>query len=505
MPRLASCTPRILAFCAAIVFLSGMASGTTPVVSVKLPVAGSQNNSPVHYVASASSPDCPQGIAAMRIYSAPYTGVYTVDAASLDTRVPISPGYFTTVVEAWDNCGGVGTTTVDVIVKNPKLVPPRFLYDTEASTQKIAGFGVDPTSGALTPLAQSPISVSAAPGLVSSDQGGYRLYVTASEYLNAYFINRSNGDLTPVPGSPIQAGGAGVTAVGVAVAPSGKFVYVTLSSFNGGTQGVAGFQVASDGSLAAVPGSPFPAGDQPVSITVDPTGRYVYVGHVGGSATGYDLDAFTIDETTGSLTPVVGEPYVIPSPAGCYLCGGGGVLDLKTDVNGTYLFAPVGGDGTIAVYRIDQSNGSLSAVSDSPFVLGEPDSPTEPGAEPTSISVDPRNLYLYVDAASTDAGGNTTRNAIFFLPFNSSTGDFDSGGTFRIPKDECDQSSMRADPSGRFLYSAADVCQPEIGPGVILGFSTHPSAAGKLPLLRGSPYAVEDDPVSSSDNIAVTP
>ena len=121
-----------------------------------------------------------------------------------------------------------------------------------------------------------------------------------------------------------------------------------------------------------------------------------------------------------------------------------------------------------------------------------------------SISVDPRNLYLYVDAASTDAAGNTTRNAILFLPFNSSTGDFDSGGTFRVPKDECDESSMRADPSGRFLYSAAAVCRSEIGPGVILGFSTHPSAAGKLPLLRGFPYAVEDDRVSSTDNIAVT-
>jgi len=477
---------------------AGLLFATTPVVTVTLPAAGSQNESPVHFVASATSANCSKGIAAMRIYTAPHVGVYTVDSAHLDTEIPMGPGYFNTVIVAWDNCGGVTASTVDITVTNPNLAPPRFLYDTEGSTNKIAGFSVNAATGALTPLAQPPISVSAAPGLVSSDKGGYRLYATASEYVNAYFINRSNGYLTPVPGSPFKADVGGVTAVGVAVAPSGMFVYVTLASFNGGTQGVAGFEVASDGSLAPVAGSPFSTGTLPASITVDPSGRYVYVGHYGS-----EIDAFSIDETSGSLTPVPGEPYTVTSPPGCYLCTGGGVLDLKTDVNGTYLFAPVEGDGTILVYRIDASDGSLTEVPDSPYVLGEPDSPTYPGAEPSSITVDPRNLYVYVDAATTNGDGGTTRNAVYFLSFNSSTGNFNGGGTFRVPTDDCEQNSMRVDPSGNFLYSAADICQPAAGPGVILGFSTH-QQGGALPSLAGSPYPVTGDSVNSSDNIAVT-
>jgi len=493
-------------FCRSLIYLlsslamtAGPLFGTTPAVAVTLPAAGSQNDSPVHFVASATSADCSKGIAAMRIYTAPHVGVYTVESAHLDTEIAMGPGYFNTVIVAWDNCGGVIATTIDITVTNPNLAPPRFLYDTEASTDKIAGFRVNADTGGLTPLAQPPIPVSAAPGNVSPDKGGYRLYVTALQSLNAYFINRSNGYLTPVPGSPYQAAGEGVIAAGVAVAPSGKFVYVTLASFGGGTQGVAGYAVASNGSLSPVPGSPFSTGTLPVSITVDPSGRYLYIGHLGS-----EIDAFSIDEPSGSLTPVPGAPYVITSPSGCYLCTGVGVLDLKTDVNGTYLFAPVGGDGTIVVYRIGPSDGSLSEVPGSPFVLAEPNSPTDPGAEPWSITVDPRNLYLYVDTETTDADGNTTRNAIYFLSFNSSTGNINGVGTFRVPVDTCEQNSIRVDPSGSFLYSAADICQPEPGPGVVLGFSTNPEG-GVLPSLGGSPYPVTGDPVSSGDNIAVTP
>src|ERR1700733_5636173 len=133
---------------------AGLLFATTPVVTVTLPAAGSQNESPVHFVASATSANCSKGIAAMRIYTAPHVGVYTVDSAHLDTEIPMGPGYFNTVIVAWDNCGGVTASTVDITVTNPNLAPPRFLYDTEGSTNKIAGFSVNAATGALTPLAQ---------------------------------------------------------------------------------------------------------------------------------------------------------------------------------------------------------------------------------------------------------------------------------------------------------------------------------------------------------------
>ncbi len=55
-------------------FLIGSAilasAATTPTVTIKSPGNGSTAGSSVNYVASASSPACSKGIAAMRIYTA---------------------------------------------------------------------------------------------------------------------------------------------------------------------------------------------------------------------------------------------------------------------------------------------------------------------------------------------------------------------------------------------------------------------------------------------------
>jgi hypothetical protein len=70
----------------------------------------------VHFVASASSPNCANGVASMRIYSAPGVIAYTVYAASLNTSITLAPGTYNTVVQSWDNCGNVGKTFVTITV-----------------------------------------------------------------------------------------------------------------------------------------------------------------------------------------------------------------------------------------------------------------------------------------------------------------------------------------------------------------------------------------------------
>src|SRR5579871_954075 len=168
------------------------------VVDVISPSDNSRDSSPVHYIASASSPQCSQGIASMRIYSSPHISVYTVKSDHLDVRISIGPGYFNTVVQAWDNCGNVGSTPVNIVVRNRNLSSPRFLYDAEYSTGNVAGFGVNAATGALTSTGQVPVKAGKNPSQLTSDVGGYRLYVVnqGSQDLNAYFINRANGFLT---------------------------------------------------------------------------------------------------------------------------------------------------------------------------------------------------------------------------------------------------------------------------------------------------------------------
>ncbi|MCU1299528.1 MAG: Pyrrolo-quinoline quinone [Acidobacteriaceae bacterium] len=89
----------------------------TLVVTVTSPLNNSQVTSPVHYVASAASPQCAKGISAMRIYMAPGVSAYTVNSNQLNTNVTLSSGTYNTVVQVWDNCGGVGKTPIAITVK----------------------------------------------------------------------------------------------------------------------------------------------------------------------------------------------------------------------------------------------------------------------------------------------------------------------------------------------------------------------------------------------------
>lgn len=73
--------------------------------------------SPVHFVASASSPQCSNGISAMRIYTAPGVTGYTVNKASIDTYLKMANGTHNVVVQAWDNCGNVYKTPLQVTVE----------------------------------------------------------------------------------------------------------------------------------------------------------------------------------------------------------------------------------------------------------------------------------------------------------------------------------------------------------------------------------------------------
>src|SRR3982751_6283877 len=74
-------------------------------VTVTSPTSGATVQSPVHFVASATT-SCSKGIASIGIYTAPFQLAYVVNGASLDTNLTMSAGDYNTVVQEWDNCGG---------------------------------------------------------------------------------------------------------------------------------------------------------------------------------------------------------------------------------------------------------------------------------------------------------------------------------------------------------------------------------------------------------------
>ncbi len=91
------------------------ASAAHATVSVSSPANGASVAGPVHYLATGSTSTCSSGVASMGIY-VNNSLVYVVDGSSLDTTLSLNPGSYSTVVEAWDYCGGGTYAPVNITV-----------------------------------------------------------------------------------------------------------------------------------------------------------------------------------------------------------------------------------------------------------------------------------------------------------------------------------------------------------------------------------------------------
>src|SRR4029077_5753516 len=93
-----------------------------------------------------------------------------------------------------------------------------------------------------------------------------------------YSINSTTGALTEVSGSPFFAGGALYSGVFTTDA-TGQFLYAAVGpSNNGGAPGVlVAFSInQTTGALTNVPGSPYLVGQLATSVTVEPSGKFLY-------------------------------------------------------------------------------------------------------------------------------------------------------------------------------------------------------------------------------------
>src|SRR5450432_1078502 len=92
-----------------------LVSGGAAQVQVIAPANNAKVGAQVQFVATASS-GCPNGVAAIGIYTAPGVLAYRVSGASLNTTLTLNPGNYNTVVQEWDNCGSAAKTPVAITV-----------------------------------------------------------------------------------------------------------------------------------------------------------------------------------------------------------------------------------------------------------------------------------------------------------------------------------------------------------------------------------------------------
>jgi 6-phosphogluconolactonase (cycloisomerase 2 family) len=230
---------------------------------------------------------------------------------------------------------------------------------------------------ALTAAVLAPGTASAAPdffGHHGSVVVGH-VYVndnTAGENTVAAFDRHADGSLTPIPGSPFAAGGAGTGAgIGSQGALQQSADGRDLLAVDAGSGQISVLRIQPDGGLRPVSGGPVSSGGaEPVSIAIN--GDLVYVANGGAGANNYT--GFTLDGG-GHLRPLAGSTVVLPE--------GSEPGDVLFNPSGTNLVGVRIKTSLIDSFAVG-SEGLLTAAPESPIVaqgpgpFGSEFRPTEP-------------------------------------------------------------------------------------------------------------------------------
>jgi 6-phosphogluconolactonase (cycloisomerase 2 family) len=293
-----------------------------------------------------------------------------------------------------------------------------FLYVPNLTSNTVAGFSIDHTTGVLTPIgtALPPTPVCASPAVCSNpiaaavNTGGQFLFVlnqgsaspAVPSSISVFSIDQTRGLLTAVSGSPFAfASLAAPNPQFMAISPTQGFLYVS----NGAAGNISAFAIGTNGTLTELGGSPFsvgagataaglaidpkgqflyaadsannkiasfnvaggplaavgsvPAGTKPVAVAVDNTSTFVYSANQGSN----DVSAFKA--TSGALTQAAGSPFLV-QPNGSV--GTPQPTFLTVDASNSFLLVANSGSSTVSVFGIKSSDGTLGLVTNSPFV-----------------------------------------------------------------------------------------------------------------------------------------
>jgi 6-phosphogluconolactonase len=194
-------------------------------------------------------------------------------------------------------------------------------------------------TNAFFPLGNSPAAVNVLAN------GNFVYAVNARDATVSAFQVGSNGVLSSVGLFKV-----GTAPNAIASDPAGKFLYVT----DGDSNQMYGFQVQSNGSLVMMP-APFRTDNLPIAVAVDPRGIYVYVANFNAN----DVNAYTIDPSTGNATPVSGSTT--------YAVGSGPLCLLIEPSEGRYIYTANFLSNTVSGLFLNPATGALSAVQNTPF------------------------------------------------------------------------------------------------------------------------------------------
>ena len=247
----------------------------------------------------------------------------------------------------------------------------------DGANGSVAMYTIDATTGALT--STGTINGNC-PGLCNPssmvvDPSGKFAYVVTGGAgvpynVAMYTINATTGALTS-----IGTIAAGPVPISVAVDPAGNFVYVaTVNATPGSAGSVSMYAInATTGALAST--GTIAAGTDPVSVAVDPAGKFAYVTNSGSN----DVSMYTIDATTGALTSIG------------TIAAGTDPTSVAIDPSGKFAYVTNSASNDVSMYTIDVTTGALTSIGT-----------IAAGTTPTSIAIHPSGKFAYV----TNSGSN---------------------------------------------------------------------------------------------------
>jgi 6-phosphogluconolactonase len=333
------------------------------------------------------------------------------DGSPYSVTVATPPGAPSQVCQIFNASGTINGADVTSVKVNCRSV---FAYVADRAGGNILTYIVNAATGALsrvgTPVAaESPYAIAVQPG----DDFLYVLYsgVNATPgNVTTYSINALTGAIASV-GTPVTVG---LDARSITIDPSGRFLYVA----NRGSNTISAYTINSLTGALTSSGAPVAAGAGPSCIAVDPTGRFAYVANSGANT----VSEYSVNGSTGVLTSV-GVPVSTALDPSC----------IVVEPRGWFAYVVNSGSSNISSYSVDATTGALTSIG-LPVPTG--------GLGPRFINVDPDGKFIYAtNSGSASASAFTLiQNNGVLLP---------AGGP--VPAG-ANAGSVVVDPTGRFVY-----------------------------------------------------
>jgi 6-phosphogluconolactonase (cycloisomerase 2 family) len=248
---------------------------------------------------------------------------------------------------------------------------------------------------------------------------GRNLLYASNDFTNdisAFTIDPLTGSLAPVPGSPFPSGGDAGMGLSLATSPDDHFLFAA----NSGTGTISVFTISATGSLTAVPNSPFFSFGGLVSIKVSPDGKFL-------AAVIFEQIAMLSIGTDGSLTLAPGSPFSFSgfdSPS---------AVDINCSSNLLFCVVEALNQAKVEVFSITP-NGMLTPKTSLSFLL-EISGSIEP-------VLSPDGRFLFISGGSTsvlEVSGDGSLSGVRGSPFTSPFG----------------TQGLSTDSSGRFLFATS--------------------------------------------------